>query len=152
MFTPISPDELEQLIKKHFQFLCDDFGFSIKKLSYYQYVAEANAVKVLFEVEHAVNLVIEIVPIGEGASFLLKQNIIPESISPISVSRYYDSNLEYKVEMIDENNFISNVPVELEKRAILLQKYCTKMLRGDFSDWTAIEENELARRRIKNNT
>jgi hypothetical protein len=149
MFTPITPDELEQLIKTHYQFLCDDFGFSIKKLSNYQYVAEAKSVKILFDIEHAVNLVLEIEPIGEGASFLLRQNIIPGTISPISVSEYYDSNLDYKVEMIDENNFINNIPVELERQAILLHKYCEKMLRGDFTEWTAVKENELARRRMK---
>ena len=149
MFTPITPDEIEQLIKRHYQFLCDDFGFSIKKLSNYQYVAEAKNVKVNFNVEHGVNLVIEIEPVGEGASFLLRQNITPGTISPISISRFYDSNLEYKVDMIDEQGFISNVPVELERRALLLQKYCTKMLLGDFSDWAAVKEDELARRRMK---
>jgi hypothetical protein len=149
MFTPITPDELEKLVNLHYQFLLDDFGFSIKKVGDYKFVAESKNVKVHIDVEHAVNVLIEIEPAGEAASFLLKQNIIPGTVSIISVSEYYDSNLEYKAEMIDENNFIDNVPVELEREALLLQKYCTKMLRGDFSDWMAVKENILARRRMK---
>ena len=135
MTDPMLPDEFDNLVMKHYNFLADDFGFSIQKIFNYKYVAETSKMRILIYLEHVVNLMVELEPIGEGASQLLRKNILPESVSVILISRHYDPSLKYKIEMLDEEKFISNISVELEKRANLLTKYCTKILSGDLSDW-----------------
>ncbi len=135
MTDPMLPDEFDNLVMKHYNFLADDFGFSIQKIFNYKYVAETSKMRIHIYLEHVVNLMVELEPIGEGASQLLRKNILPESVSVISISRHYDPSLKYKIEMLDEEKFISNISVELEKRSNLLTKYCAKILSGDLSDW-----------------
>ena len=140
MHELITPDEFDQLTRNNFQWLEDDFGFSIRKLKDWVYVAETNETRVHIYLQHFAILVVEIEPIGEPANKLLSQNILPSHADIVPISKYYNPELIYKPEMLDEKNYIQNIPLEIEKRAALLKTYLTKMLQGDFSDWLKMEE------------
>jgi hypothetical protein len=139
MAPQITSGEFEKLVRKHYGFLEEDFGFSMRKLNDWAFLAETRDTRVSVYLEHHSVLVVEIEPIGEGAGQLLRQSILPESMTVLSIFKYYNAELKYAIERLDEKNFVDNVPVELEKRAALLKKYCTKILQGDYSDWPKIE-------------
>ncbi len=149
MSEQIMPEDFERLIRKFYKFLEDDFGFSIKKLNDWAFVAETGSTRLSIYLEYYSALVVEIEPIGEGASQLLRQNILPSSMTILSIIKYYAPDLQYKNEMLNENNFVDNISVELERRASLLQKYFTKLLMGDYSDWPKIKKylSDLAYKR-----
>ena len=88
MSEQIMPEDFESLTRKFYKFLEDDFGFSIKKLNDWAFVAETGSTKLSIYLEYYSALVVEIEPIGEGASQLLRQNILPSSMTILSVIKY----------------------------------------------------------------
>lgn len=136
----ITSEAFGQFVKKYYEFLEIDYGFSITKLDDWSYIAETHQTRVHIYLEHYTMLVVEIEPIGEASQKLLRENIVPSRADIIPMSRYYNPALHYKAEMLDEKNFVHNVPVELERRANLLKTYFANMLRGDFSDWPNMEK------------
>jgi hypothetical protein len=139
MSVSTTASEFEMLIKKHYKFLIDDFGFTLNKLGDWSFSLETKNAMVSFLVEHASLLSVALVPIGEEAARLLRQNILPNGISVIVISMCLDPTLQYKIQRLNNKNIDNNIPIEMERRAELLKKYCNKMLNGDFSDWGAIE-------------
>jgi hypothetical protein len=132
MFQENSMENFESLVRRYYKFLESDFGFSIQKLRDDAFVVEKHNVKISIYLEYGVALIVEIVPTKEAATQLLKQNIFPEPLDVLSVSKYYNPALQYE-------NFINdNIPNGLEKRAALINEYLGKMLHGDFSDWPKI--------------
>ncbi|MCP4140206.1 MAG: hypothetical protein GY755_07940 [Chloroflexi bacterium] len=131
-------DEFDRLVRTHYKFLCDEYGFEIEKVKDEHYVAKTENVKVYIELERGINFVVGIEPTGESANSLLRQNILPRRIGVVIVAQYYDSDFDYKSERIFEKRFISNLPNKLERWSLVLQKYCIEMLDGDFSDYDSI--------------
>jgi hypothetical protein len=56
-----------------------------------------------------------------------------------------DPDLQYKVARIDKNPIGCDIPVELERQAQLLNRYCKELLEGDFSSWAEIRKRMLER-------
>jgi len=133
----IDSNIFESMLYKSYSFLIDDYGFSINKNGDYDYTASTQNIRLRIFVEH-LTLVTNLVPIGDEASKLLRINITPRSIGVTTICEYFDPSLHYGVEMIDKKEFVQNIPVELERRAKLLKKYCGNMLQGDFSDWSGL--------------
>ena len=127
----------ENTLYKSYSFLIDDYGFSINKNGDYDYRANTQNIRLGIFVEHA-TLVTNLVPIGDEARKLLRINITPRSIGITTICEYFDPSLHYEVEMIDKKEFVQDIPVELERRAKLLKKYCGNMLQGDFFDWPGL--------------
>jgi hypothetical protein len=127
----------EGMLYKNYSFLIDDYGFSINKKGDYDYIAGAPKIQLSIFIEHA-TLVTNLEPIGEEARKLLRINIIPRKIGVTTICEYLDPSLHYEVKMVNKEEFVQNIPVELEQRANLLKKYCGNMLRGDFSEWTGL--------------
>lgn len=135
----ISPSEFEMLVKKYYKFLIDEFGFSLSKQGDWSFSLETKNTKISLLVEHECLLSVALQPIGDEASRLLRQNILPSEISVIVISMCLDPNLQYKIKRLGSNSIDNDIPVELERCAELLKKYCKKMLTGDFSDWGMIK-------------
>lgn len=145
MAVSTTASEFEMLVKKYYKFLIDDFGFTLNKLGDWSFSLETRNAKVSLLVEHAILLSVALVPIGEEAARLLRQNVLPNGISVIVISMCLDPNLQYKIKRLDNKGIDNDILVEMERRAELLKKYCKKMLNGDFSDWGEIE-NCMSRR------
>lgn len=142
----LSAGEFEKLIKKNFQFLMDEYGFIFNKVNDWEYDFESQRTRVHILSEHALLLSISIEPIGEAARELLQRNISPNrGLGLVIIAMCLDLDLKYKTVKHD-GTIATNIPVELEKQAGLLGKYCQKMLRGDFSEWEQIELNRKLRR------
>lgn len=133
-------DNFGKLVLNHYKFLIDEYNFSFVREDEWTYKFENATTRVIVMMERAINLVIEIEPIGESAKSLLRQNVLPSKLGVISISMCLDQDLKYKIEKISAKNRIINVPVELEKQAYLLRKYCQQMLQGNFNDWPQIKE------------
>jgi len=131
----ITASEFAKYTKQSFEYLEKEYGFTMRKLDDWDYVAETSNTKIHIYVEHYAILVVEIEPIGEQAKWLLSQNILPARAGIVPMSNYYNPNLNYQPAMLDPKNFVQNIPVELDKRADLLKTYFINMLQGDFSDW-----------------
>ena len=135
----ITSSEFDVLVKKHYKFLINDFGFSLSKLGDWSFSLENQNAKVSLLVEHENLLSIALEPIGEQSAVLLQKNILPEANSIIVISMCLDPSLQYKVKRLDKKGISHNIPVELERQAELIKKYCEKMLDGDFSSWGTIK-------------
>jgi len=135
----INASEFEKLTIQHYQFLIDEFGFIINKIGDWSFSLETENARVFLLVEHATLLTVAIEPIGKGASQLLRQNILPKGIEVVVISMCLDPNLHYSVAKLDNKGIAHDIPTEMKRRAVLLKKYCEKMLNGDFSDWGTIE-------------
>jgi hypothetical protein len=136
----VNSEQFKELIYKNYQFLVDVYGFSINRKDEWFYLFERPEVIIRVFKEHT-TLVVDIEPIGKGASQLLKQNILPPRISVIVIAERLDPKLNYDIAIINQNNLVHNIPVEIERRSVLLKKYCTKMLQGDVSEWPMILKN-----------
>lgn len=142
----LQASEFEALVIKHFKFLVDNHKFTVKKIDDWTYYIENRVMRVRILLEHSTLLSIAIEPIGEGANQLLRKNISPYGgLSLVIISMCLDSQLKYKIDR-HEGSIATNVPVELEKQTNLLNRYCQKMLKGDFSEWEQIEECRAERR------
>ena len=73
-------------------------------------------------------------PIGEEAKKLLRENILPEQLSIIVVSKCLNPGVDYKI--IWDNP----IDIELERRSKLLKEYCPDFVNGDFSKWISVIE------------
>lgn len=131
----ITASEFDKFTKQSFEYLEKEYGFTMRKLDDWAYVAETSNTIIHIYVEHYAILVVEIEPIGEPAKWLLSQNMLPSRAGIVPLSNYYNPNLNYEPALLDPINFVQNIPVELDKRAELLKTYFIKMLQGDFSDW-----------------
>ena len=140
MLNTANPDNFGKLVLEHYKFLIDEHEFLVTKNNDWTYIFENTTTRVTVMMEQAINLVVDIEPIGEGAKSLLRQNILPTKLGVISISMCLDKDLKYKVEKRSERSRMVNVPAEIEKQAHLLRKYCQPMLQGDFRDWTQITE------------
>ena len=136
MVQPITLDEFENLVIRHFGFLEKDFDFLFKRITNDSYRAESSRAIIHIYLEYGVNLIVEIESAGEAASQLRRQNIIPETITLLSVCQYYDPSTKIR----EEPNSKHDVRLEMERQANLLKKHCQKILKGDFSDWSEIEK------------
>ena len=134
----ITPDLFNNLTHKHFQFLEDEFGFSIQKINDWEFVAENLDSKIYIYVEHYAIFVVEIEPIGKAANQLLEKNIFPLRADIIPICKYYCPNIQYQPAILNQKNHIHNIPIEIEQRAKLLKTCLVKMLGGDFSDWARV--------------
>ncbi len=136
MAMPINVDvaQFKNLVLRHYKFLSDDYGFSISQKDDFVYEAETSNAKIRIFIEYS-TLVTDMEPAGESANELLRRNLIPKRMGITTICEYLDPGFHYEVEMLDNRNLVHNIPVELERRAILLKKYCGKLLQGDFSVW-----------------
>jgi hypothetical protein len=139
MDKKITSSEFKTLVNRYYQFLIDDFDFSIDKSDDWSFNLKAKNTRVFLLVEHAILLTVALEPIEQEARKLLRQNILPRGIEVAVVSMCLDPELRYKAKRIN-NSIAHDIPFEMERRAELLKKYCTKMLTGDFSDWPSIEK------------
>lgn len=133
-------DNFGKLVLNNYKFLVDEYDFSFVKEGDWEYKFENATTRVVVMMEQAINLLVEVEPIGESARSLLRQNILPSRLDVISISMCLDKNLKYKIEKVSDKNMAINVPVEIEKQAYLLRKYCQALLQGNFSDWPQIKE------------
>jgi hypothetical protein len=139
MIELISPPSFELLVMQNYRFLIDDYGFTLNKKGDWLYSLESQNARVTVLAEHASRVSVALEPIGEGSQQLLRKNIFPLGISVVVISMCLDKNLGYRVVRIANDPYVHNIPVELERQAGLLRKYCTKMILGDFSDWAEIQ-------------
>jgi len=135
----ISAGEISSLIKKHFGFLIDEYGFLLKKNSDQSYDFESSTTKISIFTEYN-TLVIGIEPIGEEARKLLRNNILPEQLDVIVVSECLNPDFDYKV-IWDEP-----IPFAMERKSQVVKNYCVDFLRGDFTKWADVL-NALKNRR-----
>jgi hypothetical protein len=138
MASSIGSSEFQSLVRLHFGFLSDEYGYAIMDRSDWSCNFHGSNTKISLLVEHASFLSVDIEPIGEQAKWLLRQNIIPESISVVVVSMCLDPNLRYRVARLHGKAPYQDIPVEMQNRSRLLKKYCRKMLAGDFSEWKVV--------------
>lgn len=131
-------EKLEELIRYHFKFLEDDYGFAFSREENWKYSFQTTKVDVSILIEHRINPVVEIQPINESASNLLKNNVLPNRYGVIAISMCLDPALKYKIEKISEKSAHVHIPIEIKKRADLLKRYCSNILKGDFSCWSQI--------------
>jgi hypothetical protein len=127
----ISSEELNSLIKKHFGFLIDEYGFLLKKNSDQSYDFESSTTKISIFTEYN-TLVIGIEPIGEEARKLLRNNILPKRLDVIVVSECLNPEFDYKV-VWDEP-----IPSAMERKSQAVKNYCVDFLSGDFTKWTDV--------------
>lgn len=145
MINAANLDNFGKRVLDHYGFLVDEYQCLLTQKDDWTYIFENTTTRVIIMMERGVNLVVEIEPIGEGARSLLRQNILPTKLGVIPICMCLDKELKYKVERQYEKSRFVNVPVELEKQADLLRKYCQHILHGDFSEWVQIENCLSAR-------
>lgn len=133
-------DNFGKLVFDHYKFLVDEHDFLMAREDEWTYKFENATTRVTIMMERGSNLVIEIEPIGESAKSLLRQNILPSKLGVITICLCLDQNLKYSVAKLNLIHKIIDVPVELEKQAHLLRKYCGNMLKGNFDDWPQIKD------------
>jgi hypothetical protein len=142
----LSASEIESLVLKHFGFLINEYKFTYKKFDDWTYDLENRTTKVHILCEHYMFLSISIEPLGKSAEQLTRKNItIRNGLPLVVISMCLDPDLKYKIERY-EGSVATNIPIELEKESNLLKSYCTKMLKGDFSQWEGILECKAKRR------
>jgi hypothetical protein len=142
----LNETEFEDLVRKHYQFLVDDFNLVAKKMGDWSFNFESNEIRVSILSEYAVTLSVALQPIGESADNLIKQRVSTNRVEAIVISMCLDPELRYKVVRIDRDPIGCNIPIELERQAKLLKQYCTELLNGDFSRWVEIRKRMLERR------
>ncbi len=144
--TNLSESEFERLVTQHYRFLVDDFGFTIKKTGNWSFTLDTGTALVTVFSEQTILLTVALQPAGPSAAQLIKKHVPVRKIEVIVISMCLDPNLQYKVARIDKNPVSCDIPLELERRALLLKKYCGKMLYGDFSEWGEIRQRMVKRR------
>ncbi len=147
MTNYISETEFDQLVKKYYQFLMDDFGFVMEKIADWSFRLKTQNTMVTIFAEHGILLTVALQPIGQEADQLQKKHIPSRKIDAIVLSMCLNPDLRYRIARIDKNPISCDIPLELERRALLLKKYCGKMLGGDFSDWIEIRKRIAERQR-----
>jgi hypothetical protein len=123
-------------LKKALSFLEDKHGFSLRfeePRSYYYETADCE-VLALFEIH---KVYVAIGPIGETKAKLLRSGTRGGRIDIKLVCQCIDRN--YTFESIPWDAKV-DIEKELEEYARLLKRYCYKMLQGDFSQWSMINE------------
>jgi len=123
-------------LRKVLSFLENKYGFSlrIEEPRYYYYETAECEVLALFEIH---KVYVAVGPIGETKAKLLRSGTRGGRIDVKIVSQCLDPN--YTFESVPWDAKV-DIEKELEEYARLLKKYCNKMLRGDFSQWSSIRE------------
>jgi hypothetical protein len=123
-------------LRKALSFLEDKFGFllRIEEPRDYYYETASCEVLALFEIH---KVYVAIGPIGDTKAKLLRSGIRGGRIDVKIVSQCLDPKYTFASVPWDAK---VDIEKELEEYARLLKKYCNKMLRGDFSQWSRIRE------------
>ena len=124
------------ILRKSFTFLQDEYGFSLRSERSGTYYYETASCNVVAEFE-MYKVYISIGPIGETLATLLRNGTRGGSANVKIVSQCIDPN--YTFESVPWDAKI-DIEKELQEYTRLLKKYCHKMLRGDFSQWSMINE------------
>jgi hypothetical protein len=135
----ISAEELNSLINQHFGCLVSEYGFQLNKNSDSNYDFLSSTTKISLFTEYN-TVVISIIPVGEEARKLLRNNILPEAIGITVVAKALHPDLNYKV-IWDEP-----IPSTMQREAEILKNYCTEFLQGDFTKWADVLDS-LKRRK-----
>ena len=131
-----------ELIKNHFKYLLDEYGFSIER-EYYSPEIMGNAAVVYISNTTGVIIAVDrsqvLISIGRSA--------LPEDqwFEFSDVIHFYAPTVkEAYIFQIDDTHLVE-VELQLERLAQLLRKYCEPLLRGNFSDEDQIKEFERQR-------
>ena|SRR5215510_788630 len=121
-------------LRKALSFLEDKYGFSMRfeEPRFYYYETANCEVLALFEIH---KVYVAIGPIGKTKAKLLRVGTHGHRIDIKIVSQCIDPN--YTFESVPWDATV-DIEKELDEYARLLKKYCSKMLRGDFSQWSMI--------------
>jgi hypothetical protein len=114
-------------VPRSFGFLADEFGFRMTRDDDYAFSAIAAHSEVLVELDWGA-IVVSIRPAETGRSVRLSFIVGALDADVLFLPRYPWGPDE--------------VRDEIERQAGLLRRYCDELLRGDFSNWAALEEHQ----------
>ena len=129
----ISNEEFRLLVLRYFDFLINEHSYIYKEIGERKCTLESPLTKISIFIEYT-TVVVGIEPIGEEAKKLLRENILPEQLSIIVVSKCLNPGVDYKI--IWDNP----IDIELERRSKLLKEYCPDFVSDDFSKWISVIE------------
>ena len=139
MSETLSPDDFAQLVQKHLDFLVDEYKYAKTRVDKwgYNFTSLNTTIDVFME---TYSLIIEITPSGDNARQLLQNNIAPEAVSPIAIGHAFDKNFEHEIVWLDEESSLENFDEEFRRDVVLLKKYCSDFLKGDYTNWNKVIE------------
>ena len=124
------------ILRKTLSFLEDKYNFALRFNEPAAYYYETADCEVLAEFEiHKVY--ISIAPIGEIKANLLRNGTRGGRVDVKIVSQCLDPKYTFKSVPWDAK---VDIEKEVKEYARLLEKYCYKMLQGDFSQWSMIRK------------
>ena len=137
-------EQFVELVKKHFQYLLDDYGFSVVDERYEPQVFGNSLVQF-----HSSNMEIMIV-LDRGHVSI---DISPHP-NPLGYQFGLSTILEYLVPEVERlaydyseapDDYYSRIIWQITRFAPLLHEHCDKVLRGEFSDWKEMDERREKR-------
>ena len=127
----ISNEEFRSLVLRYFDFLINEHSYTYQEIGERKFTLESPLTRISIFIEYS-TVVVGIEPIGEEAKKLLRENILPEQLSIIAVSKCLNPGVDYKI------NWDNPIDSELERRSKLLKEYCSDFVSGDFSKWISV--------------
>lgn len=128
----------EDNFDRHFGFLEKDYGFTItreNKSMCTQYIATTDYCRIMAAISKNPEgyPIVNIQPAGKALQDMRSQKYSIERMNISRLALYYDPDIK------EPFWWETDVPfLPIYKQAAIMEKYCQKMLRGDFSEWPSI--------------
>jgi hypothetical protein len=122
----------------YFDFLERDYGFEVTRIDkeiFTQYIATSEKCRVMIAIPNNPegSPFINIQPVGQVQKDLASQNCLTMSMDIARIAMYFDASMK-QPEWWD-----SSVPrLSIDVQSAYMQKFCHRLLKGDFTEWPSI--------------